>query len=91
MTYKDIQIGELFVTGPAETLFIKVKDDLNDLRGGNSFEISTGKSLWVPDQREVSLPKQKHFMEAGQKYCWNRMSEAAQTTLANNMREASCY
>jgi len=91
MTFKDIEIGGLFVTGPAENLFLKVKHDMNDMRGGNSYEIATGKHIWVPENRGVSLPKQKHFTQAGQEYTWERMSDASRAEQNRLAVEAGHY
>jgi hypothetical protein len=91
MTFKDISIGGVFVTGPADTLFLKVKHDMNDLRGGNCYEVATGKHIWVPENRGVSLPKQTHFTRAGQEYVWEHTSEAAREHQAKLMAEAGCY
>jgi hypothetical protein len=90
LTFADIPIGGLFVTGPADTLFIKVDDDpiLNNVPGGTAFMIEDGTKVWTPDCRIVSEPKVKNFIEAGRKYTWERICDRAQKHLAE---EASRY
>jgi hypothetical protein len=93
LTFGDIPVNDLFVTGPAGTLFIKLDDDpiLNNVPGGTAMAIEDGTKVWTPANRIVLEPKNKHFVEAGQKYTWEHMCAAAQAEQSRLMEEASRY
>jgi len=80
LTFADISVNGLFVTGPAETLFIKLDDDsiLNNVPGGTAVMIEDGTKVWTPANRIVHKPKRKHFNRTAEQYLWDQMCAAAQ-------------
>jgi hypothetical protein len=63
LIFRDLEPGELFVTGPADTLFIKVNDQpwVGCLNGGQTLRLEDGKKNWVPAQRMVRRPIKGDF------------------------------
>jgi len=77
MTFKDIPISGLFVTGPDRTLFIKLNNEpwVSSLNGGMSLTLDNGRKNWVPANRQASLPTLKDFMALYQRYSWNQLKK----------------
>lgn len=105
LTFADIPVRSMFVTGPSETLYIKLDNDPmsfsqtmpngagmgGNIPGGNAVSLEDGRKVWTPSNRIVLEPKNKHFVEAGQKYVWEHMCAAAQAEQTRLMEEASRY
>ncbi len=79
LTFADIPIGGLFVTGPADTLFIKVDNESpKNLEGGRCFSLADGCSCWTPANRIVSLPKYRDFARAANNFLFRQVCETNQ-------------
>lgn len=81
--FGEVPLGDLFVTGPGEDLFLKVdnlalsnKSDGNVL-GGNAFNIADGKKIWIPGNRIVRRANRGNFLETYQRYHLRELRERA--------------
>lgn len=75
-TFRQVGIHELFTTGPASNLFIKLDNQppkqYPTFDGGHAVRLEDGQVVWTPDNRIVNEPKQKDFEQAGQRYRFNQ-------------------
>lgn len=75
-TFRQVGIHELFTTGPASNLFIKLDNQPPEkyptFDGGHAVRIEDGQVVWTPNNRIVNEPKQKDFEQAGQRYRFNQ-------------------
>lgn len=86
LTFADIPVNKLFVTGPSEILFVKLdnEDGLPNVHGGHAIAIADGTKVWTPSNRIVSHPKQTHFRETASKYLFELGCEAARKAHENS-------
>lgn len=79
--FGEVPVGDLFVTGPVEILFVKV-DNLGlsnptdgNVLGGYAIDVADGKKVWVPGSRVVRRVNRGDFLEAYRRYHMRELQE----------------
>lgn len=88
-TFCNVPVGDLFVTGPGDTVFIKLDNEnmiesgtypsgagvSTSVPGGYCRDVATGERIWIPAVRCVHKPTREDFDQMADKYQWKQIAE----------------